>query len=321
MKPKTNDTKSSEVLSYSPEVTVIVVTYNQDLNRIIETLDSIVMQEEISFEIIICDDGSKTRYENELRSYFSSKNFCHYTLIFHDYNEGTVSNYYSGLRKAKGRYTKLLSPGDFFAEKKTLYKWVQFIKMKDSEWSFSDAYYYLVTEGRKEFLQVNARPQIIQPYEKKDENKCIWNYVVLSDIANGAAIIGTTRVQLHYCKIILENGVKYAEDYIYRLMMLHGIIGCYYPAATICYELGTGVSTSHDPTWDKKLAEDGKKFLQIMKDYSITDQQKKVADAFIKSSNKNKIKKIFIKGKLNLWLKKNFFPRLTAIPNEADQHE
>ena len=68
MKPKDNDTKSSEIFADSPEVTVIVVTYNQDLNKIIETLDSIVIQEEISFEIIICDDGSIMRFENELRS-------------------------------------------------------------------------------------------------------------------------------------------------------------------------------------------------------------------------------------------------------------
>ena len=321
MKPETNDTKSSEILSCTPEVTVIVVTYNQDLNRILRTLNSIVIQEEISIEIIICDDGSEIRFENELKSYFSSKNFCRYTLIFHDANRGTVSNYYSGLSRAKGRYTKLISPGDYFTDKKILNRWVRFLQEKNAEWSFSDAYYYRNNEGKIEFIREKARPQIIEPYKKGKAAECIWNYVVLQDIANGASIIGTTDVHLRYCRIIREEGVKYAEDHIYRLLMLHGIVGCYFPAVTIYYEYGTGVSTSFDPKWGGKLAEDKIKLIQILNDYAVTDPQKRMADAMRKSRNKSKLKKLFIRGKLYLWLKRHYFPRLTPIPDEADQYE
>lgn len=310
-----NTKTNSEISYYSPEVTVIVVTYDQSLNKIIKTLDSIIIQEEISFEIIICDDGSKTRFEEELKKYFSSVNFFHYTLVFHDHNEGTVSNYYSGLSRAKGKYTKLLSPGDYFTERRILNRWVQFIKDRNSEWSFSDAYYYKIVKGKTDFIRAKAHPQIIYPYINKEEIRCTWNYVVLQDGALGAAIFGTTRVQLHYCRIILEKGVKYAEDYLYKLMMFHGMVGCYYPETTICYEFGVGVS-SGKPTWRKKLSEDRKKFIQLMCDDMITDQQKRMVDALTKNSN-NKITKLFIKGKLYHWVKYHFFPRLTPLPNEA----
>lgn len=319
-KPKSNEIINPEIYSYFPEVTVIVVTYNQDLNKITKTLDSIIIQEEISFEIIICDDGSETRFENELRNYFSSKGFCCYTLIFHDHNEGTVSNYYSGLIRAKGKYTKLLSPGDYFTERNTLSRWIQFLKEKNSEWSFSDAYYYKIIMGKIEFIKEKAHPQIIYPYKKNELRRCTWNYVALQDIANGAAIIGTTRVQLHYCRVISEKGIHYAEDCLFWLMIFHGIVGCYYPAVTIYYEYGTGVSTSGDPTYTKILLEDVEKLILIMyNDNSITDQQKRMVDALIKNRSNNKIRKLFIKGKLYLWLKYHFFPRLTPIPYEEKQ--
>ena len=69
-------------------VSVIVITYNQDLNKLLKTLDSIIIQEGIPFEVIICDDGSEKTYEKELENYFSLKDFASYRLVFHEKNEG-----------------------------------------------------------------------------------------------------------------------------------------------------------------------------------------------------------------------------------------
>ena len=178
------------------DVSIIVITYNQDLEKLIKTLDSLLIQEGIDSEIIICDDGSEKRYEYQLRDYFSVKNFSDYTLIFHDQNGGTVSNYYSGLEIAKGEYSKLISPGDYLTDKYTLLHWIRYLKKRKAKWSFSDAYYYHSVHGKADCFRTLAKPQIIRPYLVKNRNQCIWNYIALEDAANGAAIIGETRTQL-----------------------------------------------------------------------------------------------------------------------------
>lgn len=302
----------------APSVSVLILTYNQDLSRLIKTLDSIVIQEGITFEIILCDDGSKERYEEELRSYFSSKSFCQYSLVFHDQNEGTVSNYYSGLQIAKGKYTKLISPGDYLIENSTLFKWVHYLEEQKAEWSFSDAYYYKSDNDKMDYFRAKAMPQIIHPYIMNDRNRCIWNYTVLYDVANGAAILGTTHIQRHFCRIIKDKGIKYCEDFIYRIMMFYGNVGCYYPEPAISYEYGAGISTSGNSAWRERLAEDRRKLIQIMLDEKgKSDQQKRIVDAMIRNGQTGRIGKLFIRGKLLFWLKWHFLPRLTPIPKEV----
>ena len=297
-------------------VSIIVVTYNPELGKLIKTLDSLLIQEGIDFEIIICDDGSKKQYEDKLRSYFSLRGFYDYSLVFHNQNEGTVSNYYSGLKIAKGRYSKLISPGDCLAEKDTICSWIRYLEKSKTKWSFSDVYYY--HQGNKRCFKTKASPQLIHPYLVNDRIQCIWNYLVLVDIANGAAIIGDTSTQLHFCKIIKDSGIKYCEDYIYRLMVFYGIEGCYFPEATVFYEYGTGVSTSGNPVWRERLAKDRKKLLCIMLDEkNKTKQQKRLVNAMIRNSQQGKVRKLFIKRKLRYWLKWHFHPRYTPIPGEA----
>lgn len=310
--------KKSEMETCFPEVSVIVITYNQDLKRLFKTLDSIIRQEGISFEILVCDDGSDIRFEKELDQYFFSKHFDDYALFFHDHNEGTVSNYYSGLTKARGKYSKLLSPGDYFAGRDTLSRWVQHVKDNNAEWSFSDAYYYQIENGIQTFIRVEARPQITRPYIVQDKATCIWNYTALGDAALGAALIGKTQTQMRFCRTIREKGIKYCEDHIYRLMMFYGIVGCYFPVAAICYEYGTGISTSGSQKWRVRLLEDGMKTMQIILDVKDKSKlQKKIVKVLIRRRKPGKLGKIGIRGKLLLWMKLRFHPRLTPIPEDG----
>ena len=300
-----------------PVVSVIVITYNQPLSKLLKTLDSIIMQEGVSFEVIVCDDGSRINYERELIWYFTLKNFSQYTLLFHDKNRGTVINYYSGLEKARGEYSKLISPGDCLAGRQTLSRWIRFLRERKAEWSFSDTYYYRSGEQKTNYFRANAEPQFIRPYIAHDDSRCMWNYFALKDIANGAAILGRTQTQIHYCKIIKDYGIKYAEDHIYRLMMFHGIVGCYFSEAAIYYEYGTGISSSKQTIWNGRLVEDRKKLIQILLDVkNKSPQQQRMVNAFIQNSKSGKFRKICIHGKVKLWLRFLFHPRLTPLPEE-----
>ena len=298
--------------NYDFDVSVIVIMYNSDKRKLFQTLDSILVQINISFEVIICDDGSKIRLDKEILSYFSTKYFNAYSLIFHDLNNGTVSNCCSGLEKAKGKYTKIISPGDSFANESALYEWIKYLERQRLQWSFSDSYfYYYGKEGRK-IISKRAVPQIIYPYINNQQEKSRWNYLVLGDIPVGAAILGTTQIQLTYCKILKEKGVCYAEDNAYRLMMFDGIVGGYYSKPTIYYEYGTGISTSKEKLWKKRLLIDKKITYHIMSEKdNLSSFQKTLIKA---ESCNNMIGKFFVRGKLFHCVKWHLFQRLTPIP-------
>ena len=317
-----NDSESLEsvIVTNSPEVSVIGVTYNQNLSKTIRTLESIVIQENVSFEIIICDDGSEKCFEKEIRAFFSKTDFCRYSLVFHEHNGGTVSNYYSGLTKAKGRYSKLLGSGDCLVDRKTLYNWVHFMNDNNVVWSFSDTIYYRFVNGKAIPFQTKAMPQVIRPYITRNKAKCAWNYIVLHDIANGASILGVTHIQKEYCEVLKEKGIRYCEDLIYKLMMFYGEVGDYYPSTTVYYEYGDGISSSGDLSWRGRILEDKHKLDQIMfakKDDSAF--QGKLVNGLVRNSKSNKINKYFIKGRPFLWIKQHFFPRLTNIPDEVGE--
>lgn len=302
-----------------PEVSVIVVTYNQTPERIIKTLESIVSQERVNFEVIVCDDGSLNRLDKELKLFFSERSFSQYTLIFHEHNEGTVSNYYSGLLEAKGKYSKLLSPGDYLTGKQTLYDWVRFMEETGADWSFSDTCYYQHSEKKEIFVRAKAKPQLIGAYKKNDKAKCMWNYLALRDIVNGASILGVTDVQKRYCRIIKEKGIKYCEDFLYRLMVYHGIVGAYFPKAAVIYEYDNGISSSQNSKWKKKLLEDKNKMKCIMLDEKVdSDVQFGIMKALVRNNKGRRMDTFFNKGNLYLRIKRRFFPRLTKIPNKVE---
>ena len=68
------------------QISVVLITYNSKLKPIILTLDSIIRQQDIDFEVIVCDDGSKVQYEKELKDYFKSHDFTNYQLLLHKEN-------------------------------------------------------------------------------------------------------------------------------------------------------------------------------------------------------------------------------------------
>ena len=299
------------------DVSVVVIMFNPVLNKVYQTLDSIMMQKGITYEVIICDDGSQRRYEREMYEYFAQKHFYSYTLLFHEHNHGTVANYLSGLERARGKYTKVISPGDRLTEENTLSKWIRFTEEKNAIWSFADAYYYHIVDGKEEYIKQRAHPQCIRAYLKEQKSKCIWDYIVLNDVTIGAATIGRTQILCSYCKMIKDKGVLYAEDHLYRIMMFHGNVGCYYPHEAIYYEYVTGISTSSNREWQKKLENDKKIVYQmIWEEEKPSGLQKRIQKA---STKRRKIEKIFIRGKLPYWLKWHFYPRMTKIPKETEQ--
>ena len=296
------------------DVSIIVVTYNSKWNDIKFTLDSLIQQLGITFEIVIADDGSEDSKYKLVEQYFQKKAFPNYKLVENTTNQGTVANLISGLNVASGQYVKTISPGDSLCDNEILSKWVSYMKKSACKWSFSDAFYY--RRDNEEIVPVNekAHPQNIMPYLKDNKKECRWNYVVLDDIAMGAAMLCEKELEIAYCKKILGK-VKYAEDNIWRMMMFDGVVGGYYPNRTVYYEYGTGVSTANNSIWNQRLMNDWNAANNIMFDQTreLDDFQIEMIRA-VQQKQKGYLSKLMIKGKLKQFIYSKIKKRMTMVP-------
>ncbi len=286
------------------EISIIILTYNASWEKLKSTIDSALAQNNIDMEIIVADDGSENSLQDCVERYLLSKDLSKfdYQLITNAVNQGTVKNAISGLSVAKGKYSKLISPGDKLLQSDTLRNWLD--ALEGSEWSFSDALYF---DEKGKQLSIMAQPQNIQVYLNHDAKAGRWHYVVLRDIALGASIIGLTTVQLEYCKRLRDAGVIYAEDNMWRLLMFEGHLGQYYPKATVYYECGSGISTNNNQKWHQKLKEDW----EITDSLMVPAENDRFQRKMIKEMHICGFRKIFIKGKIKLILKRIFFRRLS----------
>ena len=220
-----------------------------------------VNQKDIEMEIIVSDDGSKENYLVDCIKFFEKNDIKNWKYVLHNNNQGTVSNVLDAVCIATGSYVKLLSPGDFFSNKKILSSWIKFLKESGKEWSFGDVIYYCNNDGSRQVLKLLKRPYLIGCYKKHNNNKCRLNYLLNNDLVIGASVLCKRKAMLEYLKKIAGR-VVYAEDNIFRIMMFDGLVPEYYPFDVIFYEYGDGISTNGDKEWEEKLK----------KDWAITDK-------------------------------------------------
>lgn len=291
------------------ELSIVVLMYNTTIDRLRKTLKSALNQKNVKFEIVITDDGSKDNHEEEIREYFEFHNFKDFQLVLNEQNKGTVSNLLSALSVTCGEYIKLISPGDCLIDVSR--KWIDYMKESGCDWSFADSIYYQNIRGDDLNVSQMAHPQILTPYRKGNKDICRWNYVVLGDITLGAAVMGSANIMKKYTKILSDNGVVYAEDNMWRLMMFDGIVGGYLQENAVLYEYGTGISTSGSDVWSQRISQDWVKTDEIMRKHKhLTDFQAKMLKYM--GSDIPIIEKIMTKGKIAYYLKSKIFTRMTA---------
>ena len=110
----------TDTVSTLPFFSVLMLTYNSSWDKTRQTLYSVLVQKDVSFEIIIADDGSDENNFEKIREYLAAWDFTTYYLVANEQNQGIVRNFNSGLVLCKGEYIKPLSPGDFLYDENTL---------------------------------------------------------------------------------------------------------------------------------------------------------------------------------------------------------
>lgn len=235
-------------------ISVVVTTYNVKWQKLQLTLLSILQQKNVDIEIVITDDGSESFPEEKIIKFFSQQEFSNYKLRKSSLNKGTVDNVYRGCEYARGEYIKPLSPGDCLFAEDTLYKWYQYMIANDVSVSFGNPIHYRMIDGNITIVREKNLPRINKIYENPISiNSQRLNYLLLGDVANGASFFIKRDLFLSYLHRI-HSKIIYAEDLIYKLMVLEGLPLQHYKENVVWYESGTGISWQS--SFNKKIDAD-----------------------------------------------------------------
>lgn len=247
----------SKSMNYN--ISVMVLTYYPNYDKLFQTLYSIITQRDISFEVIIADDGTQDFFRSDIERWFIENGFNNYKFLCHLKNQGIVKNYLSALMIAEGDYTKAISPGDFLYDDTTLSRIYKIIKMhgEGSVWFGKAIYYSLTDEVDGYHIHAHCAPRDLYPYVSNDDRKIKKSCLIYKDYLLGAAFIGETKILLKYAKKISEK-IKFAEDCSYILMVADGIKLNFWNDYFIWYEYGSGISTNNSSQWKQFLYNDHK---------------------------------------------------------------
>ncbi len=282
-------------------VSVIVLTYNADWNKLRLTLSSVLKQQGAEFEIIIADDGSKVRHNDKICALFKEYGFENYKFSDNAENVGTCKNLFAALQLASGDYVKAISPGDTFFGKDSLRSWSAFMSQSGCDASFCNAVYYAEVDGQIKIIEVPAAPKYPELFNKGRRKSLFVDYLLANDTVLGASLMMKTEVIGHYMSLVVDN-VKYAEDYMLRLAVFEDKDIRSFPQNCIFYEYGLGISTAKSQKWAELLYKDFAATDKLIAEHCTAPDS--VAKRYAKYLNSAKT------GKLNKIYKCLMFPSL-----------
>lgn len=239
------------------EVSIVVLIYNPNLEKLRNTLNSIAMQRAVNYEVIIADDGSE-KIDRNLIEHWAYERFCSdkIRLIWNKRNQGTVKNYLKAVEEATGTYVYGISPGDYFYDEYVLRDLYQFAKVNHIEVCFGKPQCYVDVNGGKKLVRRESpiNPEFFAPKHYKS----FFSSVAFSF---GQFPIGATyfrkRTFLLDCLKKLAGTVIYIEDeastFIY---LLEGGKLLYYDRFVVFYESNSGISTNKRHPLAQKFKKD-----------------------------------------------------------------
>jgi glycosyltransferase involved in cell wall biosynthesis len=236
------------------DFSVIVLNYHPDRDKLFATLRSILCQKNISYEIIIADDGSPNPLQEQIDAFMSSHAFTDYRFVLHEQNGGTVINLYDGLQKARGKYIKPISPGDCLYDENTLSDVFAYMEREHAQVLFGDMVYY----NGDQIFDIKT-PLVESIYHTHQTKKILKHQMLYYEYISGAAVF-YERNRLEQGLEAIRGHVIYAEDTILQLFAAENIDIHHLPRFTVWYEYGTGLSTDPQKRLSDRLKRDFYRF-------------------------------------------------------------
>lgn len=225
------------------DVSVVVLTYYPDKVKLISTIKSVLLQENVSFEILIADDGSDDFFKEDIKKIMSEYNFTDFKFIDHSENQGTVINFYDAVMQSSGRIIKPISPGDYLYDNNTLFKVCNFMDEQDADAAFGDLIYY--SNDGKFVVYDKLAPiydKLYLDYNAYNSGKIAKYLIKYSDSICGAALFYRSSILREYLPKVIGT-VIYAEDAITQILALESKRILKIKDFVVFYEYGTGIST------------------------------------------------------------------------------
>ena len=236
------------------DISVIVLIYNSNEEDLRLTLDSVLVQKNVSYEIVLADDASDTPALEYAKSYLDSKGYKDYKISKHDKNVGTVRNVYDALGVATGRFVKLIGAGDALFLDNTLSRVVQYMKNRALILCFGKMKGYVKNGDTYEYSSV-ALPYDIVAFEKRDMKRIRRNILANHGWIVGASMFFSRKEFRQYLSEFVDK-VIYCEDLIQTVVLLETDKVGYYRDAVVYYESSGGISTSQNQAARTRMMND-----------------------------------------------------------------
>lgn len=231
------------------KISIIMICYNPVLEKAIRTIASIIRQDNAEFELIICDDGSKVDYLEEMEDFLKKQKFHAYKIVKNIENKGTIKNIVSGLKVATGEYAILISPGDYLYNRDTLKMTSQYICDNHAEIVFGDFVPYSEKDNQYIFYSSSYNPKHKESYiEGIDYDYDMINQYIWQDLDRicGATLCYKIDLLWKYLEILSGHGVVLLEDLAINLAALDKVRIWRMPIYVRWYECNTGVSAGYN---------------------------------------------------------------------------
>ncbi len=257
------------------DFSVIVLCYNCEEKALTHTIESIVCQEGIDFEIILADDASANDCLEFGEKLLKEKGFTKYKVLSHPVNVGTVQNIYDAMEMAEGKYLKCIGAGDLLFNKSTLKDIKQFMDSEKCTMCYGRMQAYRYNQETVEYLDYFV-PSDIQAHIKGDKKRIKKNIIQNHGWIPGASMFYDNRKFKEYLKEIV-GVVRYCEDLLQVNLLMKDEKLSYYPYGAMYYELGSGISTNKESGSYKRIKKDHEDFFDVM-------SEKYKGDRYIKKS-------------------------------------
>ena len=288
------------------DISVVVLTYNPDWNKLQNTLTSILMQTEVSYEIIVCDDGSKVDLSGTIKEFFSAKNFSDFKIVKAETNRGTILNIKAGCDVAQSPYVKLISPGDYLHDETVLKRYCDAFISHGADGVFGEARYYAYDNG---YELVNLRAPKFNFYKKSPKPKKIIRYLlVYRDYILGASMAYRREVLADYLNVLHDSGIVYTEDLATTMLAVDGKSFYCIDGYSVWYECDTGISAPNSKML--RLVQNDQKifYTECLPGYKSSGKIRKTAKMYKRFE---KCKSAFSEKLINFfYFPSNFFFRL-----------
>ncbi len=257
------------------DFSVIVLCYNCEEKALTHTIDSIICQEEVDFEIILADDASSNDCLSFGEKLLKDRDFTKFKVLSHPINVGTVQNIYDAMEMVEGKYVKCIGAGDLLFNKTILKDVKEFMDSQECAMSYGRMQAYRYNQEAVEYLDYCV-PSDICAHIKGNKKRVKKNIIENHGWIPGASMFYDAAKFKEYLKE-LTGVVRYCEDLLQVNLLMKDEMLSYLPFAAMYYEVGSGISTNKESGSYKRIKKDHQDFFQLM------DERYK-GDKYIKKS-------------------------------------